>query len=369
MVGAVPYAPTSLIAEAGDRKVTVRWTAADGRDFSVLSYKVTSTPGGFVCTSEATSCIVTGLTNGVSYTFHVTAISVMGESLPSAESTTQIPAGPPLAPGLVTVVRGSGQAEVRWTAADGNGSDVTGYTVLASPGGRSCVTTTALMCVITGLTNGTEYTFAVSATSIVGTSLPRVSEVVVPAGVATAPISVKAIAGNKTATVSWKKPTNDGGAPITSYRVIASPGGATCVTETGDVLSCSITGLTNGTAYTFTVIAVNGIGNSLPSTASVAVTPSMKPYASTAVTVTMVAAGSVKLNWSGAKRNGATLLKYEYSFRPKSTAAWSAWKSVGTNTFVVLKALTKGKPYQLKVRITTSAGSATSKVLPFTPTK
>jgi predicted phage tail protein len=258
---------------------------------------------------------------------------------------------------------------VRWTAADGNGSDVTGYSVLASPGGRSCVTTIALSCVITGLTNGTDYTFAVSATSIIGTSLPRVSEVVTPAGVSTAPVSVTAKAGNKAATVSWKKPSSNGGEAITSYLVIASPGGARCVTESGSVTSCTLTGLTNGKAYTFSVIAVNSVGNSLPSTSSTAVTPTAKPFAPTAVTPTSLRAGVVKLAWSGAKRNGATLIKYEYQFRLKSNQPWSAWKSVGTNTSVTLKSLTKGKAYQLKVRITTSVGEATSKVMPFTPTK
>mgnify|MGYP003342714689 FL=1 len=369
MVGAVPFAPTSLVGDEGDHKATLRWTAADGRDFPVLSYKVTATPGGQYCNTESTSCVITGLDNGKSYTFRVTAFNVMGESLPSAESMTLIPAGPPLAPDLVTVVRGSGRVEVRWTAAAGNGSDVTGYSVLSNPGGRSCVTTTALVCVIDGLTNGTAYTFAVSATSVVGTSLPRLSDAVTPAGVPSAPTTIRALPGNKSATVSWSAPTSNGGELITGYRVTAVPGGAQCTTASPTALSCSVSNLTNGVAYKFTVIAINAIGNSVPSLASVIITPSTKPLAPNSLLVASPAVGRVKLNWNGAQRFGATLLKYEYSYRVKSTAAWGAWTNNGTRTYVVLKNLSVGTAYQLRVRITTSGGATVSKVFPFTPTK
>jgi hypothetical protein len=71
--------------------------------------------------------------------------------------------------------------------------------------------------------------------------------------------------------VSWTAPTSDGGAPITAYTVTASPGGATC--STSGALSCTVTGLTNGTAYTFTVRATNSIGTGPASSPSAPVTP------------------------------------------------------------------------------------------------
>ena len=241
--------------------------------------------------------------------------------------------------------------------------------VLSNPGGRSCVTTTALMCFIDGLTNGTAYTFAVSATSVVGTSLPRLSDAVTPAGVPSAPTTIRALPGNKSATVSWSAPTSNGGELITGYRVTAVPGGAQCTTASPTALSCSVSNLTNGVAYKFTVIAINAIGNSVPSLASVIITPSTKPLAPNSLLVASPAVGRVKLNWNGAQRFGATLLKYEYSYRVKSTAAWGAWTNNGTRTYVVLKNLSVGTAYQLRVRITTSGGATVSKVFPFTPTK
>jgi hypothetical protein len=85
-----------------------------------------------------------------------------------------------------------------------------------------------------------------------------------------APTSVSATAGNAQATVSWSAPSSNGGAAITSYTATASPGGATCTTSS---TSCTITGLANGTSYTFTVKASNSEGTSAASSASAAVSP------------------------------------------------------------------------------------------------
>ena len=81
-----------------------------------------------------------------------------------------------------------------------------------------------------------------------------------------------ATAGDTQGTVSWQAPTPNGGFPITGYTVRASPGGQTCAWSSGP-LSCTVTGLTNGTAYTFSVVATNLIGTGPASASSNAVTP------------------------------------------------------------------------------------------------
>jgi outer membrane protein OmpA-like peptidoglycan-associated protein len=77
--------------------------------------------------------------------------------------------------------------------------------------------------------------------------------------------------GDGSATVNWTAPSS-GGSPV-SYTVTASPGSQTC-TATAPTTTCVVSGLTNGTAYTFTVTATNGTGTSSPSSPSSAVTPS-----------------------------------------------------------------------------------------------
>ena len=85
-----------------------------------------------------------------------------------------------------------------------------------------------------------------------------------------APTGVSATSGgNASTTVSWTAPS-DGGSAITGYTA-TSNAGQTCSSTT--TTSCSVTGLTNGTAYTFTVTATNTIGISDPSSASASATP------------------------------------------------------------------------------------------------
>ena len=87
----------------------------------------------------------------------------------------------------------------------------------------------------------------------------------------TVPLSVAATAGDESAVVTWNAPAQ--GAPILSYTVTASPGGETCTTTS---TTCTFENLTNGTAYTFTVVARNGGGGS-PGGASNSVTPGGSP--------------------------------------------------------------------------------------------
>lgn len=84
-----------------------------------------------------------------------------------------------------------------------------------------------------------------------------------------APTGVAAVAGTGSATVPFNAPANDGGRPVTGYVVTASPGG---ISASGAASPVTVTGVTDGIAYTFTVAASNGVGTSAPSAASNAVT-------------------------------------------------------------------------------------------------
>jgi len=101
-----------------------------------------------------------------------------------------------------------------------------------------------------------------------------------------APSGVVATPGNSSANVTWTPPSFDGGSPITKYTLTASPGGASVTV--GNVTTASLPGLTNGTVYTITVSAMNGVGggpasapsNSVkPGLAVVAVAPASLTYA------------------------------------------------------------------------------------------
>lgn len=99
-------------------------------------------------------------------------------------------------------------------------------------------------------------------------------EIVVAATAPGNPASVVASSGDQEATVSWAAPSTNGGAQIVSYTVTASPGNASCTTAT---TTCTVTGLTNGTAYTFSVVATNSVGSSTGAS-SASITPALATY-------------------------------------------------------------------------------------------
>jgi uncharacterized repeat protein (TIGR02543 family) len=83
------------------------------------------------------------------------------------------------------------------------------------------------------------------------------------------PTSVVAVAGQDAqSTVTWTEPVASGGSPITGYTVLSSRG-QTCASVT---TTCTVTSLTNGTTYTFTVTATNVLGTSVQSAASASIT-------------------------------------------------------------------------------------------------
>ena len=197
----------------------------------------------------------------------------------STASTTAAINAAPSVPLSVTAVAGNAAATVSWgSPANINGSAITGYAVTAYDANNNVAGTCTSVaptttCVVNSLTNGSPYTFKVTATNGIGTSSESLaSTAVTPSTIPNAPTGVTAAMGDAQATISFLAPVNNGGAAVTSYTVTSNPGSLSC-TVTAPATSCTVTGLTNGTAYTFTVKATNTNGDSLASTASTAGTP------------------------------------------------------------------------------------------------
>jgi|GEM_PF-1164116 len=166
-------APSTLAAPtatAGDAKATVAFTPpATTGGAPITGYTVTSNPGGLTGSGTASPITVNGLTNGTAYTFTVTATNGTVTSVASVASNSVTPVALPGAPTSVTAVAGNAQATVTFSApASTGGSPITGYTVTSTPGGLT-VSGAASPLTFTGLSNGVTYTFAVAATTAVGT--------------------------------------------------------------------------------------------------------------------------------------------------------------------------------------------------------
>ncbi|NBT36396.1 MAG: fibronectin type III domain-containing protein, partial [Betaproteobacteria bacterium] len=139
--------------------------------------------------------------------------------------------------------------------------------------GESTNTTT----VVTGLANGTEYTFKVAAINAAGTgSYSSPSLGVTPITTPSAPTLVTGTAGDEQVALSWTAPASNGGSAITGYKVEyqASGGAWTGFSDnTSTATTLTVTGLTNNTAYVFRVAAKNLAGAGSYSESSSAVTP------------------------------------------------------------------------------------------------
>ena len=249
---------------------------AQGLASAVTNGPLTALAGGGVYAYGSSNTFPTSTYNNNNYWVDVVYSPTAGATVPGA-------------PSGVSATGGNGSAVVSWTAPDNGGSAITSYTVTPYIGSAAQTPVTvsgsppATSTTVTGLTNGTSYTFTVSAANAVGSgqaSSPSNSVTPSPPTVPGQPTGVSATGGNGSAVVSWTAPDN-GGSAITSYTVTPYIGSAaqTPVTVSGSppATSATVTGLTNGTSYTFTVSAANAVGIGQDSSPSNAVTPAVPP--------------------------------------------------------------------------------------------
>ncbi|HZU31944.1 MAG TPA: fibronectin type III domain-containing protein, partial [Candidatus Angelobacter sp.] len=202
--------------------------------------------------------------------------------------TSQNPSPVALAPGIPTIVRASAVGNtitVSWSPAQ-NGVPVTSYTVTDSTGVLAPQTVNAPagggfppnFLVIPGVPNG-AYAFTVTANNGAGSSAPSAASntITLPfTRLPSIPTTVSATAGDTVAFVSFAPSPNAATDAITGYLITSTPGGFTA-TVAANATSGTVTGLTDGTTYTFVVQAINAGGLSMKSTPSNPVTPAVQP--------------------------------------------------------------------------------------------
>jgi hypothetical protein len=289
-----------------------------------------------------TGLVVDATTNGM-YSYSSTSTFPVN-SFSAANYWVDVVFSPIPPPGEVTGVSaaaaGTTSATVSWTPPASGGS-VTSYKITPYVGSTAqtpkTVNAPATSATVTGLTNGTTYTFKVQAANPSGAGPESAaSNSVTPLTpvAPSAPTGVSAEGASQAARVSWTPPSADGDSAITGYTITPYIGSTaqTPVQAGPSATSATVTGLTNGTSYTFKVTATNGIGNGPASAASNAVVPQATIFDFAAPAIPDVGdTSSVELGvkFTAAVDGAVTGIRFYKSVGNTGTHMGSLWTSGG----------------------------------------
>jgi fibronectin type 3 domain-containing protein len=166
---------------------------------------------------------------------------------------------------------------------------------------------------------------------------------------------VSATGGDAQVALSWTAPTSNGGSAITSYTATASPGGATCSTVG---LTCTVMGLTNGTTYSLTVRATNGVGTG-PASNALTAKPLTVPAAPQNLVASQNKTKGVNLAWAAPLTDGGSpVTGYRIYRRIFGGNTFSLLAAVGTVTSYRDQATKHGVAYTYVVRAVNAAGDS-----------
>ena len=265
ITGLVPTVPSNPVAFAGNTRATVSFNPSSSSGQGQIQYTVMSTPSGIVATGNSSPIVVNNLINGTAYTFSVAASNNAGYSAYSGPSNQVTPqATKPDPPVIVSGIAGDGTATIAFLPpSNDGGAPITGYVITAAIGNIT-MNTTSSPVTISGLTNGTSYTFYVVAKNSLGTSDPS-SVIIIPKTVPNPPVIAAVEQNTQTSVTVEITPPNTNDEAIESYTITATSSTSQTITLTSQSTSILLTGLTAGETYTFTAIATNSTGDSLSS--------------------------------------------------------------------------------------------------------
>jgi uncharacterized repeat protein (TIGR02543 family) len=273
----------------------------------------------------------------------------------------------PSAPSSITATLVDTQTvTVSFSAPTSNGgAPISAYLVTSSPGAITKKVNQELggSVTVTGLSSGTTYTFTVIASNWGKSSLPSTSSnaVTTPNLPGSPTIGTSTLTNPTTASVTFSAPSNNGGSTITRYTAVSSPDGRTGTVNQAGSGSISVTGLSPGAAYTFTVIATNAVGDSVPSSESNSLTTPTVPDPPTTVVATKTSSTSVNITFAAPANNGGeTITSYtarSYSYTDDSLGETGTVAQPG-NRSINITGLSETATYTFWVFATNSAGNS-----------
>jgi len=299
-----PTTPTNLMSNNITlTTIDLNWTASTD-NVAVTDYEVYQ-DGSLIATIPSTSYQVTGLANGTTYAFYIIAKDAANNSSPQSttlNATTLVPDNQdPSAPtNLISSGITATTVDLSWTASTDN-IGVTGYEIYQN--GNLITTVSSTTYQVTGLTNATAYGFYIIAKDAAGNSSNQSNTINITTldnQGPTAPTNLTA--SNITAItvdLSWIASTDN--TAVTGYEVYQD---GNLITTVGSTIY-QVSGLTNGTGYSFYIIAKDIAGNSSAQSNVVNVNTldTEVPTAPTNLISSNVLSSSVDLNWTASTDN------------------------------------------------------------------
>ena len=354
---AVPTVTVSQVS-VGANSIVVDLDVDDGG--SPISDFEYSLDGG-AWTSAATSTeplTISGLVTGRTYGLRVRAGNAVGtgDASPSVDVT---PRTTPGAPTGVIAQSGDRSVALSWQSPEDDGGEaVTDHVVQFATSASGPFTTfddgvsSANSATVTGLTNGTEYYFRVSAANGAGAGLNSPVVAATPLAAPGAPTITSLTPGNRFVQMAFTANASNGGSAVTRYEYALD--GVTWRALPTMTSPQVISGLDNGRTYSVTLRAVNAVGGGTPS-AAVTVTPYGLPGGVQGF-LASPGANDVTLSWDAANANGSPITSYNlirWSARTEGSIL-ASYQTTGTSYTV--PSLSTGTHY-FTIEATNAAGT------------
>lgn len=289
-VKAVEFAPAVPIitqVDVSNQKLIVTWSEANTGGIALTKLRYSLNSGAFIDASVASPLVISGLTNGTSYTVKIDAVNAVGDSVDSSTVGPYIPGTLPQPPTSLVATAGNLSASLAFVApTDTGGYAITAYKYSTDGITYTTAAGTTSPIAISTLTAKSVYSFYLKSVNSFGESAASVvSNSITVYAAPSAPTAVTVSPGLHKITVAFTAPADLQGSALQYYKYSVD-GGSTYVNTayTASPFDISL-GLVDGTAYTVKLIAHTQL-DSAAATSSNSATPYTYPSAPTGVTLT-----------------------------------------------------------------------------------
>jgi titin len=259
----------------------------------------------------------TDVENGVHYIYSLKTSTLIGDSQ-RTEELMATPTGPPLPPVNLSCTSGDGFVEITWEQPESDGGiSVTGYSIEKKEGPNTRLIDLNGMTLIyrdNDVTNGDQYSYRIRSINPAGDSSFTESIDCIPLGKPSTPLNLEYKVRRYFSLVSWSPPEDNGGSPITSYRLFRN--GSLISELSATITTYNDTEVAPGINYHYSVSAVNSEGESIKSDSITIGIPEIPEVSTSPPSAPMdlsftVSNLSVTMSWSEPESDGnSSVIEY-----------------------------------------------------------